>query len=258
MSPRCGASLLARSRPWARCPRWRSPVSSGDAFVGWHWQRPSHAVPGDPAFRSAVRPGVSDQLLHLTHRICCHRHCAWCATVRHQLHHLSRRGRTRKWPSSQISACAASRPDCRALVGTQRRRSLLVHVARFPAPDGGIAMPAFGSALSSEAIWDLIDYLHARNAGESLSRTGKWLHPLQVLQFDAECADGGPSISTTCAGACCTSSLSRVVKSRSRCCSSVPMWSRSSPRDSHSPGRLLPCASRASRKSGQPSRQFSV
>lgn len=128
----------------------------------------------------------------------------------------------------------------------------------FPAPDGSFSMPAFGSALSSEAIWDLIDYLHARNAGESLSRAGKWLHPLQVLQFDAECADGGPSISTTCEGACCTSSLSRVVKSRSRCCSSVPMWSRSSPRDSHSPGRLLPCASRASRKSGQPSRQFSV
>ena len=58
------------------------------------------------------------------------------------------------------------------------------------APDGGIAMPAFGSALSTEAIWDLIDYLHARNAGESLRRTGKWLHPLLVPQFDAECADG--------------------------------------------------------------------
>jgi putative copper export protein/mono/diheme cytochrome c family protein len=60
----------------------------------------------------------------------------------------------------------------------------------FDAPEGGIAMPGFVSALSSEARWDLIDYLRAHNAGESMRRSGKWTHPLPVPQFDAECADG--------------------------------------------------------------------
>jgi len=44
--------------------------------------------------------------------------------------------------------------------------------------------------LSSEAIWDLIDYLHAHNAGQSMRLTGKWSHPLPVPQFDAVCPDG--------------------------------------------------------------------
>jgi mono/diheme cytochrome c family protein len=60
----------------------------------------------------------------------------------------------------------------------------------FEAPEGGVAMPGYGGVLSSEARWDLIDYLHAHNAGESMHRSGKWLHPLRVPQFDVECADG--------------------------------------------------------------------
>jgi hypothetical protein len=51
-------------------------------------------------------------------------------------------------------------------------------------------MPGFSGVLSSGARWDLIDYLHARNAGESMRKSGRWLHPPPMPQFDAECADG--------------------------------------------------------------------
>jgi mono/diheme cytochrome c family protein/uncharacterized membrane protein len=60
----------------------------------------------------------------------------------------------------------------------------------FRAEDGAVAMPGFSGVLSSGARWDLIDYLHAHNAGESMRKSGRWLHPLPVPQFDAECADG--------------------------------------------------------------------
>jgi putative copper export protein/mono/diheme cytochrome c family protein len=60
----------------------------------------------------------------------------------------------------------------------------------FTTQDGKVAMPGFAGTLSDEAIWDLIDYLHAHNDGEGMQRTGKWPHPLPVPQFDAACADG--------------------------------------------------------------------
>lgn len=60
----------------------------------------------------------------------------------------------------------------------------------FAAPDGRLAMPGFGTALSSEARWDLIDYLHANNGGESMRTTGKWSHPLGIPQFDIACENG--------------------------------------------------------------------
>jgi mono/diheme cytochrome c family protein len=60
----------------------------------------------------------------------------------------------------------------------------------FVAPDGSLAMPGFDGVLSSEARWDLVDYLRAHNAGESMCKTGKWLHPLPMPQFDVACADG--------------------------------------------------------------------
>src|SRR5262249_21744869 len=54
----------------------------------------------------------------------------------------------------------------------------------FATPDGGVAMPGFAGTLSSEARWDLIDYLRAHNAGESMRTTGGWPHPLPIPQFD--------------------------------------------------------------------------
>jgi putative copper export protein/mono/diheme cytochrome c family protein len=59
----------------------------------------------------------------------------------------------------------------------------------FDAPDGGLVMPGFGGALSSEAIWDVIDYLRANNGGASMQAAGLWPHPLPVPQFDVRCAD---------------------------------------------------------------------
>lgn len=60
----------------------------------------------------------------------------------------------------------------------------------FAAPDGVVTMPGFGGALSSEARWDLIDFLRAHNAGESMRTTGKWSHTLPIPQFDVACPDG--------------------------------------------------------------------
>jgi putative copper export protein/mono/diheme cytochrome c family protein len=58
------------------------------------------------------------------------------------------------------------------------------------APDGATAMPGFAGTLSSEAIWDLIDYLSAHNAGDTMQRTGNWQQPTPMPQFDAQCANG--------------------------------------------------------------------
>ena len=60
----------------------------------------------------------------------------------------------------------------------------------FAAPDGAPAMPGFAGTLSSEAIWDLIDYLRANNAGYTMRRTGTWSPPMPMPQFDAQCANG--------------------------------------------------------------------
>jgi putative copper export protein/mono/diheme cytochrome c family protein len=60
----------------------------------------------------------------------------------------------------------------------------------FRTENGVVSMPGFAGVLSSGARWDLIDYLHAHNDGESMRKSGRWSHPLPVPQFDAECADG--------------------------------------------------------------------
>jgi putative copper export protein/mono/diheme cytochrome c family protein len=60
----------------------------------------------------------------------------------------------------------------------------------FTTDDGTNVMPGFDKVLSSEAIWDVIDYLHAHHGGYALRRTGSWPQPLQVPQFDVECANG--------------------------------------------------------------------
>lgn len=60
----------------------------------------------------------------------------------------------------------------------------------FTTPEGATAMPGFSGVLSSEAIWHLIDYLRAHNAGDAMRRTGSWPQPLPMPQFDAQCANG--------------------------------------------------------------------
>jgi hypothetical protein len=51
-------------------------------------------------------------------------------------------------------------------------------------------MPGFAGTLSSEGIWDIIDFLRARYAGASMRRTGAWSEPVAMPQFDAQCAHG--------------------------------------------------------------------
>lgn len=60
----------------------------------------------------------------------------------------------------------------------------------FTTADGMTEMPGFTASLSSEAIWHLIDYLHAHNAGEAMRRTGHWPVPVAMPQFDAQCPKG--------------------------------------------------------------------
>jgi putative copper export protein/mono/diheme cytochrome c family protein len=60
----------------------------------------------------------------------------------------------------------------------------------FTAPNGAATMPGFAAVVSSEGIWDLIDYLHAHNAGAAMRATGRWPQPVPIPQFDAQCADG--------------------------------------------------------------------
>jgi mono/diheme cytochrome c family protein len=60
----------------------------------------------------------------------------------------------------------------------------------FATPEGTVTMPGFSGGLSSEAIWHLIDFLHAHNAGDALRRTGSWPQSLEMPQFDAQCANG--------------------------------------------------------------------
>jgi mono/diheme cytochrome c family protein len=60
----------------------------------------------------------------------------------------------------------------------------------FEAPQGGLTMPGFAGILSSEARWDLIDYLRAHNAGENMRTTKRWSHPVPAPQFDVACGDG--------------------------------------------------------------------
>ena len=60
----------------------------------------------------------------------------------------------------------------------------------FTAADGITMMPGFANKLSSEAIWNLIDYLRARYAGAAMRQNGRWSAPVAMPQFDGLCAGG--------------------------------------------------------------------
>lgn len=60
----------------------------------------------------------------------------------------------------------------------------------FTTYDGAQEMPGFAGVLSSESIWDLIDFLHAYNAGYAMHQTGSWPVPVAMPQFDALCPGG--------------------------------------------------------------------
>ncbi len=57
------------------------------------------------------------------------------------------------------------------------------------APDGGLAMPAFGAVLSDDQRWQLIDYVRAHNAGVAFHAHGTWSPPVQAPELQVQCAD---------------------------------------------------------------------
>ena len=58
------------------------------------------------------------------------------------------------------------------------------------APEGGLAMPAFGTILSDDDRWRLIDYIRAHNAGVEFHTNAAWTPPIQAPGLQAQCADG--------------------------------------------------------------------
>ncbi len=55
------------------------------------------------------------------------------------------------------------------------------------APEGGMAMPGFGTVLPEDQRWALIDYIRAHNAGLTFHDTGAWSPPLQAPELQAQC-----------------------------------------------------------------------
>ncbi len=56
------------------------------------------------------------------------------------------------------------------------------------APEGGLAMPGFGAALTEDQRWALIDFIRANNAGTAKAATGQWPLPVHAPGFEASCS----------------------------------------------------------------------
>lgn len=54
-------------------------------------------------------------------------------------------------------------------------------------PDGGVAMPGFASHLPEAALWSLIDYVRAHNAGASIARGAMPAMPVHAPDFPLAC-----------------------------------------------------------------------
>ncbi|HXT78765.1 MAG TPA: CopD family protein [Acetobacteraceae bacterium] len=57
-------------------------------------------------------------------------------------------------------------------------------------PEGGLVMPAFADQLQASDRWDLIDFIHAMNAGTSIKTRGTWPQPIPAPSLPMSCADG--------------------------------------------------------------------
>jgi putative copper export protein/mono/diheme cytochrome c family protein len=55
-------------------------------------------------------------------------------------------------------------------------------------PEGDALMPGFGSVLSEDDRWSLIDFIHARNVGVQVSKTGQWSPPVPAPSTPLICA----------------------------------------------------------------------
>lgn len=87
-------------------------------------------------------------------------------------------------------------------------------------PEGAALMPGFGTVLSDDDRWALIDFIRARNVGKQAAETGQWSPPIPAPSTPLNCADsdadsftdfasrvlivvidGGPSIAAPAGGA---------------------------------------------------------
>lgn len=59
---------------------------------------------------------------------------------------------------------------------------------------GQSTMPA--SPLSDQQIWDLLDFMRAQAAGQSLRQTGGWMHPVPVPDAAIDCQQGSRRLSS--------------------------------------------------------------
>ncbi|HSI51030.1 MAG TPA: cytochrome c [Ideonella sp.] len=57
---------------------------------------------------------------------------------------------------------------------------------------GRPTMPSFASSLSSSDAWQLLAYLQAQAAGQSLREEGRWLQPVALPELAVRC-EGGPT-----------------------------------------------------------------
>ncbi len=53
-----------------------------------------------------------------------------------------------------------------------------------------------GSSLSDQQIWDLLDFLRAQAAGQTLRQTGSWMYPVPVPDVPIVCSNGSRSLSS--------------------------------------------------------------
>lgn len=69
------------------------------------------------------------------------------------------------------------------------------------APEGGLAMQGFGTAISADDRWALIDYIRAHNAGAIMAAAGAWPVPVHVPAFPIDCDGVAADDSTGLTGA---------------------------------------------------------
>jgi putative copper export protein/mono/diheme cytochrome c family protein len=55
-------------------------------------------------------------------------------------------------------------------------------------PEGGLAMPGFGTTLSAEDLWALIDYMRARNAGLAIDQEAAFNVPIHAPAMPITCS----------------------------------------------------------------------
>jgi putative copper export protein len=57
-------------------------------------------------------------------------------------------------------------------------------------PEGARVMPGFAGVLDDDAVWAVIDFIRAHNAGVGFQAAGTWAHAVAAPEFGMRCGDG--------------------------------------------------------------------